>query len=1206
MGATTEKVYRISLEMSQAQQALDTAVKSLADFKQKAADANTEAKESKATYQENAAALKELVVQQKALEAAKKTASAGAPAVAASSALTKNLAEQKLLNTIVQESKVVYLDAKAASEAAGAAVGRQAGTVKELAASVKDYGAAAKGAAKEFAPGTFGVIGAEIEQLKAELQNLVPGSAEAGKAIQELAGKQSALRSLANATAAANPRSQARAFGVLSQALVGVTGIATAAATAFGLSDATAQKYAQQMQGLLGVLYSLESVNKLANSENLSLIKGIVATGKAWFTAGESATAAGRATRLAISSTGIGLLILAVGALISWFVDLGSTVKGSESTFTKYKSVVVGVFDGLLEVVKDFYKLLFQLATLDLSGALATATGAGKDIADAYQKGRAGVIAEAQRAEIAHEVEKTARYIDIIKARGEDTLALEVANIRQKIDSEKAGSKEQLDVIRDYLVLKNQLLKRNQDEEKAQALARLQGLTAIEAANGRAEFEHQLAVKKEQQQQLDADLLAGRQNSAASIQLAAEIQALEDSHTKEVREKRQAAELAALDARISLRAAKGQEAFAQEVARAERELQFLRAAAQRDEAAITTAEAHKNDLLAARAYELTQRRHTLKLAELDAIISLENTKGEDSYREQVKREEKALAYMQQAGTRNLAAEQAQQSKVDNLKAARAVKEAADERAADLARLNARIAFLQASGEDTTQLQLNLKAKELNTLLNAAIRNEAAIIGKQGEIDAQIEQQQGQAVERRRAQRVEEFENEVNLLEKRGKDVLAIRLKFAREEVARDISTTEAGLAKRRADVQKVKELELELAQRGPDLGGVLLQKLFKVKDEDVLAVKSAITQAVGQVYAASQELAGAFLDGAMQQTEQALADAQLRLQVVTQQLSDQQSKADADAKALETATGARRDFLLARLAKERQEIDKIASAKAKAAAEEKSQLQEKHRLEKIGQELSAASALATNVAAAASAVYAGIKAVEKGSEVGFPLNIVAIASGIAAVIGAVASAKQLATATRYADGTGALGSDGVLRGPRHSQGGIPFTVAGRPGFEAEGGEAVTPVDATQRNGALLALIRTEGRSRTLGPLDMLRIANNAQAVVSSVRPTPANYFEPGGVLNKSGVSGGQASAADVGALRAEMQRNNLLLAQLVGSAEATAGNTARAADHAASTAANTDEIKRKPTGGGPRTYEDLQREDDMRRGVAQAQGFATL
>lgn len=51
-----------------------------------------------------------------------------------------------------------------------------------------------------------------------------------------------------------------------------------------------------------------------------------------------------------------------------------------------------------------------------------------------------------------------------------------------------------------------------------------------------------------------------------------------------------------------------------------------------------------------------------------------------------------------------------------------------------------------------------------------------------------------------------------------------------------------------------------------------------------------------------------------------------------------------------------------------------------------------------------------------------------------------------------------------------------------------------------------------------------------------------------------------------------------------MQRNNLLLAQLVGSADATASNTARAADHAASTAANTDEIKRKPTGGGPRSY----------------------
>lgn len=33
-------------------------------------------------------------------------------------------------------------------------------------------------------------------------------------------------------------------------------------------------------------------------------------------------------------------------------------------------------------------------------------------------------------------------------------------------------------------------------------------------------------------------------------------------------------------------------------------------------------------------------------------------------------------------------------------------------------------------------------------------------------------------------------------------------------------------------------------------------------------------------------------------------------------------------------------------------------------------------------------------------------------------------------------------------------SGGVLRGPSHAQGGIPFSVGGRPGFEAEGGEAI--------------------------------------------------------------------------------------------------------------------------------------------------------
>lgn len=1188
MGATTEKVYSLKIEASQAQQALDATGKLLNDLKAKAAAANQEQRETQQVYRENAAALKELTAQQKQLEAARSKAAPGQMWMQANAAAEKNLVTLKRLNTTVEESRIDYLAAKEAATQAGAAVGQQAAKVKELAAGVKEYKTQAAAAAQQFAPGTFGAISKEVEDLKARLLDLVPGSAEAAQAIQQLADKQSSLRQLANATNSANPRAQARAFGVLSGALLGLTGVATTVMQVWGLSDEKAQKYGQAIQGVVSVLYSAEQINKLLNKENLSLISSITSGAKAWLgfgtaaeAGGVAATTAGRATKAAVASTGIGLLVLAVGALISLFLDWNSKVRSSESTFTQYKAAVVGGFEALLAAGKDWVKFWLQLFTLDISGAITTARNAGRDVAGAYAKGRAEVIAEAQRAEIKAELEKSARYIEIVKSRGEDTLAWEVQVARRKIEAEKANSKEQLDAIRDYLVLKNQYLKRAADEERANSLARLDGLEKIEAANGRAVIEQQRKVLQEKLlQQIEADALAGRYDTAAQRQLNAEMQALNDAYDKEQLEKRQAAVLAGLNAGISLRKAKGREAYAQEVAEAQQELAFLRSAAQQNMAAIIAAQGRIADLKAARQVELTERAHAAELASLDASIALQNAKGEDSFKAQVAREERQLQFLRQAGIVSLAAVRAQLGKIAAMKAAQQVKEDNEERAAELARQQVRINMLKTQGEDTTQLELSLKATELNTLLNAAQKNQAAIINKQGEIDALTEQQQVTAAERKRARMIEDFENDTTIREKQGKDELARRIKFQQALVALDEKdTSKAGIERMRADLQKLKEMQAEMAQRGPNLGSDILQRIFGVKEEDVQLVKDKLNKAYSEISQSVGQLANAFLEAATQQTEQALAAAQQQLQNASQQLSEIQSKAQQTAQQLDSATGARRDYLLGKLAKERAETERLAAVKAKAAAEEKKQQQEAHRLQKIGMELTAASALATNVAAAASAVYAGIKAVEKGTESApFPFNLIAIAASVAAVVAAVASAKQLATAVKYEAG-------GMIEGPSHSRGGVPFMVAGRPGFEAEGGEFIVRKSVVAQPGIL----------------PMLHQINNMGRV--RVAASPSSYFADGGLLSKgAGVSGGYASASSVAGLQAEQQRTNILLAAVLEAGSATAQAATTTAQHTAATAQHTAELKEKD----PVVKWDFEAEQGRRKvgqQLNQAEGF---
>jgi hypothetical protein len=61
---------------------------------------------------------------------------------------------------------------------------------------------------------------------------------------------------------------------------------------------------------------------------------------------------------------------------------------------------------------------------------------------------------------------------------------------------------------------------------------------------------------------------------------------------------------------------------------------------------------------------------------------------------------------------------------------------------------------------------------------------------------------------------------------------------------------------------------------------------------------------------------------------------------------------------------------------------------------------------------------------------------------------------VAALVGALGAAQIAKIAgVKFARG-GIARRGGVLTGSDHSRGGIPFTVAGQPGFEAEGGEAI--------------------------------------------------------------------------------------------------------------------------------------------------------
>lgn len=136
-----------------------------------------------------------------------------------------------------------------------------------------------------------------------------------------------------------------------------------------------------------------------------------------------------------------------------------------------------------------------------------------------------------------------------------------------------------------------------------------------------------------------------------------------------------------------------------------------------------------------------------------------------------------------------------------------------------------------------------------------------------------------------------------------------------------------------------------------------------------------------------------------------------------------------------------------------------------------------------------------NAKAAAGAAYkalAGIPIV--GPVLGAAAAVAAYAFGLSQALGI--------QAIQFARG-GIAGTGGVLRGRSHANGGIPFSVGGRVGFEAEGGEAIINKKSTSMFRTQLSAINQAGggRSFAVGGVpesSSISVGNISRASESSV------------------------------------------------------------------------------------------------------------
>nr|DAP38278.1 MAG TPA: tail length tape measure protein [Caudoviricetes sp.] len=134
----------------------------------------------------------------------------------------------------------------------------------------------------------------------------------------------------------------------------------------------------------------------------------------------------------------------------------------------------------------------------------------------------------------------------------------------------------------------------------------------------------------------------------------------------------------------------------------------------------------------------------------------------------------------------------------------------------------------------------------------------------------------------------------------------------------------------------------------------------------------------------------------------------------------------------------------------------------------------------------------------------------------------AVAAGAAVVSGMLNVKKIMETNVKYEKG-------GILKGKSHNEGGIPFTVAGRGGFEAEGGEYIVNKRATAMYFPVLEAINRSVSNGNYNPVYM-----QAGGVIKQLPEMKIDYTEITKAVREGAMQGTQTGAYE-GAMQGAFQ-----------------------------------------------------------------------
>lgn len=314
--------------------------------------------------------------------------------------------------------------------------------------------------------------------------------ASAAARIAELRDQQDQL---SRAVTSFDPGNKYQAFskvaGLAASSVAGLQG----GLTLLGVSADTANESIAKLQSLQAIIGLLDTIGD-AQDYLKPLIAGMrgakaatdaaavstevatAATG-AQTIATEGATVATNGLGLAFKALGIGLIVAAIAYLVANFKDIKKAVlefmpdlKGAGDTFNNVKNIIIGVGSVIVNYLIAPIKSAIKLLKGDFKGAIQEMKN-GLDVVNNFKKGVAkgeANDAEAARKELLEkQIKATDDQIEVLKARGKKTEALEREQFKRKLELAKEDEDKTKEIVQDKAVFEAGVLKKSEDEAKA-------------------------------------------------------------------------------------------------------------------------------------------------------------------------------------------------------------------------------------------------------------------------------------------------------------------------------------------------------------------------------------------------------------------------------------------------------------------------------------------------------------------------------------------------------------------------------------------------------------------------------------------------------------------------------------------------------------------------------------------------------------------